>query len=256
MPMPMMGLSAPVGLLATTVLGTAEALATLCLVQAAAPGTPFIFAPALAVMDPRSGRFGGGAVEHALLGAAVTEMARFYGLPAQASAGGTDAHLPGAQAGSERALGWLLPTLAWPDLLVGPGLLGGSTVLSPEQLVLDVELFRRCQRLRRGIDGAFEEAVEDILDEVGPGGDFLAREATRRASRGGEWYVDRLGVRDSWERWVAGGRPDIVDDARRAVAETLAAHRPLPLDEVAARELRHLVDRAAAGPGAPTTKGR
>jgi trimethylamine--corrinoid protein Co-methyltransferase len=256
MPMPMMGLSAPVGLLATTVLGTAEALATLCLVEAAAPGTPFIFAPALSVMDPRSGRFAGGAVEHALLGAAVTEMSRFYGLPAQASVGGTDAHLPGAQAGAERAVGWLVPTLAWPDLLVGPGLLGGSTVLSPEQLILDVELFRRCRRLRRGIDGAFEEAVENVLDEVGPGGDFLARAATRRATRGGEWYVDRLGVRDSWERWDAGGRLDLVDDARRAVDETLAGHRPLPLDEAAARELRHLVDRAAAGAGARPTKGR
>ena len=47
--------------------------------------------------------------------------------------------------------------------------------------------------------------------------------------------VDRFGVRDSRERWDARGRPDIVDDARRAVDETLAAHRPLPLDEVIAQ---------------------
>ncbi len=255
MPMPMMGISAPVGLLATTVLGTAEALATLCLVQAAAPGTPFIFAPALSVMEPHSGRFAGGAVEHALLGAATTEMARFYHLPVQASAGGTDAHLPGAQAGAERALGWLLPTLAWPDLLVGPGLLGGSTVLSFEQLLLDVEAFRRCLRLRRGLDGALEEAVVDAIDEAGPGGDFLARPATRRATHGGEWHVDRLGVRDAWDRWEAAGRPDIVDDARRAVAETLAAHRPLPLDEATERALDALVDRAV-GITTHATKGR
>jgi len=245
MPMPMMGLSAPVGLLATTVLGTAETLATLCLVQATAPGTPFIFAPALSVMEPRSGRFAGGAVEHALLGAATTEMGRFYGLPVQASAGGTDAHLPGAQAGAERAMGWLLPTLAWPDLLVGPGLLGGSTVLCLEQLLLDVEVFRRCIRLRRGIDAALEEAVVDALDEAGPGGDFLARPATRRATHGGEWHIDRLGVRDAWDRWEAAGRSDVVDDARRAVEETLAAHRPLPMDEATARELAALVERAA-----------
>jgi trimethylamine--corrinoid protein Co-methyltransferase len=256
MPMPMMGLSAPVGLVATTVLGTAETLATLCLVQATAPGTPFIFAPALAVMDPRSGRFAGGAVEHALLGVAVTEMARFYGLPAQASAGGTDAQVPGAQAGAERAVGWLLPALSWPDLLVGPGLLGGSTVLSPEQLVLDVEVFRRCLRLRRGIDGGLEEAVGDVLDETGPGGNFLAREATRRAIRDGEWYLDRLGVRDPWARWEARGRPDVVDEARLAVAETLAAHRPLPLDESVARELRTIVDRAARAVEPGATKGR
>ena len=256
MPMPMMGMTAPVGLLATTVLGTAEALATLCLVQAAAPGTPFIFAPALSVMDPRSGRFAGGAVEHALLGAATTEMARFYSLPAQASTGGTDAHLPGAQAGAERAVGWLLPALAWPDLLLGPGLLGGSTVLSLEQMLLDVEVFRRCVRLRRGIDAALEEAVEDAIEEAGPGGDFLSRPATRRATHGGEWHLDRLGVRDAWERWETAGRPDIVDDARHAVAETLAAHRPLPMDEATTRELAALVGRAAAGAGAHATKGR
>lgn len=255
MPMPMMGLSAPVGLLATTVLGTAEALATLCLVQATAPGTPFIFAPALAVMNPRSGRFAGGAVEHALLGAATTEMGRFYGLPVQASTGGTDAHLPGAQAGAERAVGWLLPVLAWPDLLVGPGLLGGSTVLSLEQLLLDVEGFRRCVRLRQGMDASLEEDIVQALEEVGPGGGFLARPATRRATHGGEWHLDRLGVRDAWERWEAAGRPDIVDDARRAVAETLAAHRPLPMDEATARELATLVDRAAGG-GSHATKGR
>ena len=246
MPMPMMGISAPVGLLATTVLGTAETLATLCLVQAAAPGTPFIFAPALSVMEPRSGRYSGGAVEHALLGAATTEMARFYGLPVQASVGGTDAHLPGAQAGAERTMGWLLPALAWPDLLVGPGQLGGSTVMSLEQLLLDVEGFRRCVRLRRGIDGALEDAVEDALDEAGPGGDFLSRPATRRATHDGEWHIDRLGVRDPWDRWEAAGRPDIVDEAERTVADTLAAHQPLPMDEMTARHLAALVDRAAA----------
>ena len=138
-----------------------------------------------------------------------------------------------------------VPALAWPDLLVGPGLLGGSTVLSLEQLLLDVELFRRCVRLRRGIDAALEEAVEDAMEEAGPGGDFLARPSTRRATHAGEWHRDQLGVRDPWERWEAAGRPDIVDEARRAVAETLAAHRPLPMDEATARELAALVDRAA-----------
>ena len=255
MPMPMMGLSAPVGLLATTVLGTAEALATLCLVEAAAPGTPFIFAPALAVMEPRSGRYAGGAVEHALLGAATTEMARHLGLPVQASVGGTDAHVPGVQAGLERALGAILPVLAWPDLLVGPGLLGGSTVYSPEQLILDVELFRRCLRLRRGMDGAFEEAVEAVLDESGPGADFIARPATRRATHEGEWHLDRIGVRNTWEHWEAAGRPDAVDDARTLAAELLAGHEAPPMDEATARELATLADRAARSePHA--TKGR
>ena len=253
MPMPIMGLSAPVGLLATTVLGTAEALAVLCLVQAAAPGTPFIFAPALAVMEPRSGRYAGGAVEHALLGAATTEMGRHLGLPVQASVGGTDAHVPGVQTGLERAVGALLPVLAWPDLLVGPGLLGASTVYSPEQLILDVELFRRCRRLRTGMDGAFEEAVEAVLDEAGPGADFVARPATRRAAHEGEWHLDRIGVRTTWEHWEAAGRPDAVDDARALAAQLLADHEAPPMDEATARALAGLVARAAADEAAAPT---
>jgi trimethylamine--corrinoid protein Co-methyltransferase len=55
MPMPIMGATAPGSLLATTLLGNCETLGTLCLVEAAEPGVPFIHAPTLATMDPREG---------------------------------------------------------------------------------------------------------------------------------------------------------------------------------------------------------
>jgi len=254
MPMPIMGLTGPVGLLSTVVLGNCEVLAMLCLVQAAAPGTPFIYAPALAVMEPRSGRWGGGAIEHALLGAAVSEVARGYGLPVEASTGSSDQPLPGIQAAYERGTTWVLPALGWPDLLVGPGLLGGATILSLEQLVIDLEVFRRCERLHRGIEDVATEAVESAVAEVGPGGDFLARHATRAAVHGGEWYVDRLGNRDAYERWDAAGRPDVLEEARGVVEATIAAHEPLLLDETAARELAR-IEQTAREMAAPTRVG-
>ncbi len=151
MPMPLMGTTGPGRLISTIVLGNCEVLSFLCLAQAAAQGVPVIYGPALAVADPHSGRFGSGAVEHALLGAAVTEMGRYYGLPVEASTGGTDQHTPGIQAAYERAINWTLPALSWPDILVGPGLLSGSTVLSYEQLLIDIEVFKRCRRLHQGI---------------------------------------------------------------------------------------------------------
>jgi trimethylamine--corrinoid protein Co-methyltransferase len=88
MTMPLYGLTSPASLISELVLANCETLAMLCLVQSAAPGTPFIYAPIPAVADMRSGRFGSGEVEHSLLGAAVTEIARMYGLPVEASAGG------------------------------------------------------------------------------------------------------------------------------------------------------------------------
>jgi len=89
MPMPIMGLTSPARLIATTVQGNCEVLAMLCLVQAAAPGTPVIYAPALSAAEPRSGRYTGGAVEHALLSVSATQMARYYDLPVEACTGGS-----------------------------------------------------------------------------------------------------------------------------------------------------------------------
>jgi trimethylamine--corrinoid protein Co-methyltransferase len=244
-----MGATAPGSLIATTVLGNCEVLAMLCLVQAAAPGTPFIYAPALATMDPRSGRYSAGVIENGLLGAAATEMARYYGLPVEASGGGTDHYVPGIQPGYERALNGLLPALSWPDILVGPGLLGGSMVLSLEQLLMDVEIFRMCERARQGIASGEDKWLEDVISRIGPGGSFIAERSTVDGIRGGEWYVPQLGWHDTFEAWEAADRPTLLDEARGNVERILATHQPLALDEDAERELDRIEQRAREGSG-------
>jgi len=242
----LMGATAPAGLLATAVVGNCEVLAMLCLLQAAAPGTPVIYAPALAVANPRTGGYGGGPVEHGLLGAACVEMGRYYGLPVEASGFGADSHVPGIQAAYERAMNGLLPALAWPDLLVGPGLLGGSMVLSLEQLLLDVEMFRLARRAYRGMTAEGAGGwLDEELEGLAPGAHFLDRRSTVRAIRGGEWYVSDLGVHEAYEGWAAAGRPRLLDQARARVDEILAAHRPLPLGEDVERALAALQRRAA-----------
>ena len=78
LPMPIMGSTAPGSLLATTLLANCETLGVLCLLQAAEPGTPFIYAPIALTMDPRTGRYAG-TTAHAAIGVAGVEMARHYG---------------------------------------------------------------------------------------------------------------------------------------------------------------------------------
>jgi trimethylamine--corrinoid protein Co-methyltransferase len=206
-----------------------------------------MYAPALASIDPRSGRYSGGAVEGHLLGAATTEMGRFYGLPVEASGIGTDHHVPTIQAGYERALGGLLLTLSWPDLLVGPGLLGGSMILSLEQLLIDTEVFRMCKRARQGIAVDDDKWLEEVINRVGPGGGFLEERSTVAGIRGGEWYIPQFGVHDPFEAWEAADRPTLVDEARAQVEQILATHEPLPLGEDVERELARIQDRARAG---------
>jgi trimethylamine--corrinoid protein Co-methyltransferase len=244
MPMPLRGATAPGSLIATAVVGNCEVLAMLCLIQAAAPGTPVLYAPCLATIDPRSGRYSGGAIEGGLGGAATTEMARTYGLPAEASGIGTDQYVPGIQAAYERALNGLLTTLSWPDILVGPGLLGGSMVLSLAQLLIDTEIFRLGRRAFQGIEAGDENWLEEEIERIGPGGGFLAERSTVERVRGVGWYVSQVGVHEAYESWEAEGRPRLLESARQRVDEILATHQPLRLEVEVERELEQIEKRA------------
>jgi trimethylamine--corrinoid protein Co-methyltransferase len=244
MPMPLMGATAPGSRLGTVLTANCEVLGTLCLVQAAAPGTPFIYAPVVATMDPRTGRYGAGAIEQASLSLAVIAMARLYGLPVEASGSSTDAFEPGAQSAYEKAAMGLMVTLGWPDILVGPGLLGGAIMLSFEQLVIDIEIFRAARQAHTGLPVSDDLWLDDVLTRVGPGGTFIGETSTRRNIRAGEWLLGDLGNRDSFEAWKGAGGLSTVDEARARVEEILATHRPAGYDDDTARALGELARRA------------
>lgn len=246
MPMPLMGATAPASMLSTLLLANSEFLAMLCLVQAAAPGTPTIYAPNPQAIEPHTWRYIGGAVENSLFGAAVTCMGRYYGLPVEAGTGGTDQYYPGAQAGYERALNWALPAIAWPDILVGPGLLGGSTILCLEQMVMDVEVFRRCARLYEGVHTTEDRWLDEIIQNAGPGANFLAQKSTLKALHEGKFYLSQMGFHGTYEKWKASGMPDIVDEIQGITQDILKKHQPLPLDQAADYELERLERRQRA----------
>jgi trimethylamine---corrinoid protein Co-methyltransferase len=248
MPMPLMGATAPGSMIATIVQVNAEVIGTLCLVEAAEPGAPFLYAPVLAAMDPRTGHLAGGGIEHAVMASAGVEMARFYGLPVIASGCGTSTHVPGIQTAYEKATTAMAPMLSQPDIFCGPGSLGGATVFSFEELLLDVEILRICARAQRGVATEPDLWLQDVLERAEPAGDFLKEPSTRRNARAGEWYLSDLSVRDSYEAWEAAGRPDVLDHIGAEVDRILTTHEPLPLDADIVKELEELQKKADAAP--------
>jgi trimethylamine---corrinoid protein Co-methyltransferase len=246
MPMPLQGATAPGSRLAALLTANCETIGTLCLVEAAAPGTPVIYAPVIATIDPRSGLYAAGAIEHAVLCAAGTEMARYYGLPAESSGFCTQTHEPDIQSGWEKAGGGLLATLSDPDILVGPGLLGGATILCLEQIVLDVEVSRLARQAHTGVPVRDELWLDDALEKIGPGGSFLSERSTRVNAHAGEWRLSDLGVRGGHDAWAAAGSPTTLRSAGERVREILSAQRPLPLGDDVAAALAALLRRAEA----------
>jgi trimethylamine--corrinoid protein Co-methyltransferase len=119
-------------------------------------------------------------------------------------------------------------------------------ILSLEQLLIDVEVFRMARRARQGIAAGEDRWLEDVVSRVGPGGDYLAERSTVRGIRGGEWYVSRFGVHDTFEGWEAAGRSTLREQACEEVEQILATHQPLPFEEDVERELERIQKRAEA----------
>ncbi|MCF8068215.1 MAG: trimethylamine methyltransferase family protein [Desulfobacterales bacterium] len=249
MPMALMGATAPGSMLSTILQLNCEVIATLCLVQANEPGVPVIYAPALTLMDPRSGRYFAGGAENALMNSAATEMARYYNLAAFSSGLGTDAFEPSIQAGYERAMLGMLPIMTWPDIFIGPGLFGGDMILSLEQIMIDMEIFRMGKQIKRGILSDESRWLDDTIQEIGPGGNYLTHPSTFRQIRAGDWYIPKLGVHDSHENWVAEGKPDVLDEARVKVDDILGTHEPLPFNDDVEKELAKIRKKAEAVEG-------
>jgi trimethylamine--corrinoid protein Co-methyltransferase len=237
MPMPLMGGTGPGSMISITILTNCEILAMLCLIQAADPGTPFICAPVSAAMNPRTGLYSAGAIENGLLSSAGIEMAQYYGLPVEGSGGSTDAFAPGIQTSYERSMNFLMPMLSWPDLIVGAGLMGGSMILSLEQLVIDAEVFRMAKQAHRGISTHDEMWLDDVIQRVGPGGNFLGEKSTAVSMRSGEWLIPKLGVHKIQKAWEDAGKKEVLEEARGKVEHLLATHKPLPLGDDVEREL-------------------
>ena len=117
-------------------------------------------------------------------------------------------------------------------------------ILSLEQLVIDVEMFRMSRQAHRGIPTHEEAWLDEIIQKVGPGGNFLGEKSTIKNLRSGEWLIPRLGVHEPEKTWERSRKKDILDEAREKVEHILATYKPLPLGDDVEKELEKIYKRA------------
>jgi len=81
-----------------------------------------------------------------------------------------------------------------------------------------------------------------VIDEVGPGGDFLSTDHTLRHYK--ECWYPNLLDRFSYQSWTEAGRPEAITEARQAARDAIANHCPEPLPEATLETLQGLVAAA------------
>ncbi len=243
-PMPSAGSTGPASLFSNIALANAEALSALVLFQLAHPGTPIIMGDAPGSTDFRTGNFLEGSPEMVLQAGARGEMAKFYNLPNEQAGCLAEANGHGAQAVLEKFTTTLPLVLSGADLIQGPGGLNTSNLMSLEQIVVDDEIARICQRLRDGVDTSPEKNFYEDIKEVGPGGHFLRQRNTRKSARSSEFVVPMLVDRSPYEQWLELGKPDLYDKAKDRVEEILASPLKNPLPEDVIGKLDDISNRA------------
>ncbi len=228
----------PATLAGNLVVGNAEVIAALALMQMSSPGAPVFYAAAQTAMDLRTGAYTGGGPEDFLFGAATNQLADFYRVPLSMGAFATGAKQPDWQAGVENSISSFMACASGADMLLGAGLLHGSRILSYEQLVMDCEIYSMVRNMLKGIRISAEDLALDEIRAVGPGGTFLPRKHTRAHMR--ELWLPELLDRRTYDEWIVkkdGAREWAGEKAR----EILKNHQADPLDPKLALELKQII---------------
>jgi trimethylamine--corrinoid protein Co-methyltransferase len=182
MAMPTMGSTAPATLLGALVVGDAEVISAMVLMQLAYPGAPVFHSILVTLMDPRTGGYLSKVpVPHSL---AAVQVAHAWNVP---SLGGGkvsgDAPDIGWQSGSQGGLGAALMPLCGAEITGLIGLLEGAMTLYPEQVILDHEICQAAFDQLHGFEFDEADVALDVIKDVGPRGHFLAQKHTRKHIR-------------------------------------------------------------------------
>ncbi len=238
--MPISCATAPATAGGLLVQSNAEVLAGIVAQQLLVPGASTFYGSCATAMDLRSGAAACGGPEDLFLQMASAQLARRYGVPSIIGTFATGAKIADWQAGVENGLSGLASCLAGADLLCGAGLLFGARVFSPEEMVLDCEIFSLLRHLVSPATLEIDDTIAGVIEEVGPGGHYLGTQHTLAEMR--RQWMPRMFDRTTWEEWEAAGRSGPREAANERARHLLQSHEPPPLEEAKEMEILRIID--------------
>lgn len=242
-PADVMGASAPVTLAGAIVQANAEALSGIVIHQVRHKGSPIISGFFATPMDMLSSVFVYGGPEFRLTHSAYADLYHYYGIPCWGTAGITDSHAVDQQAAFEAGMTLLLAALDGANLIHDVGYMGAGLIGSPASIVMSNEIIGWVKRVIRGFEITPDLMGLDVIRSVGPGGDFLAEDHTRKYYRSELWRP-KISNRDDPDTWAAKGGKTYGDRLAEETIAILESHAPTPVEPDAMAKIDEIVRRA------------
>ncbi|MFW6414938.1 MAG: trimethylamine methyltransferase family protein [Thermodesulfobacteriota bacterium] len=172
------------------VITLAESLTGVVLSQLVKPGSCIVIGGTQSILDMRRMTFSYGSPELNILGAGLSEISEYLGLPVFSAAGCSDSKALDAQAAIEATLSINSAMLSGANLVHDVGFLSSGMTGSVQLLVMANEIISMSRYITRGMSITEETLAEEVINEVGPGGDYRNHEHTRKMS--GKFWRSRL----------------------------------------------------------------
>jgi trimethylamine--corrinoid protein Co-methyltransferase len=237
MAMPTMGSTAPASVLGALVLGDAEVVSAMVLMQLAYPGAPVFHSIITSLMNPRTGGYiGDPALPVSLI---AVQIAHAWDVP---SLGGgsfsSDAPDISWQSALEGGFGASQIPLAGGEICGYLGLMNSSMILYPEQIIFDNEIATSIYEVYKPFDFKNLDISLDVIKNVGPRGHYLRQKHTRKHIR--DFHLSPIFHQLDMEGSLRTPRDVAIEEFNR-VFET---HRPEPLAENVIKELDQIMAAA------------
>ncbi|MBP8291785.1 MAG: trimethylamine methyltransferase family protein [Caldilineaceae bacterium] len=238
-PAPMIGGTAPVTIAGAVALGNAELLSGLVMHQLTNPGAPFLYGHGTHHLDMKAMISVYGAPEFQLARLMAAGMGRFYKLPVWGYSAHSDSAVLDEQAAVDAQFSIQTALLAGTNLNHDVGYLEAGLANSPEYMVLANEIIAMNRAFTRGVQFDDEALALDVIDEVGPGGQFLSHDHTMRHWR--ELWVPTIFDRQRLESWQEKGSKTMHDRVREATVAIMDSHQVAPLPASVDAEIDYIL---------------
>ncbi|MBK5107368.1 MAG: trimethylamine methyltransferase family protein [Anaerolineales bacterium] len=236
--MPTLGTTSPATFPGAMVVGDAEVISATVLMQLATPGAAVFHSIMQAWADPRNAAYVGYPLDTRGRYTPV-EIAHHWGMPAFGGAFGTDgSQVDGWQSATEVALDPFMIGLSGCEIVTGMGLRETYTLLYPEAIMLDDDIYHRARYALMEMDVNPETLALDVIGKVGPGGHFLAQKHTRKHMRHSlqRSITQQLDAESNYL--------PALDAAREKFSWIYENHHPEPLDAGVQKELTRILEHA------------
>jgi trimethylamine--corrinoid protein Co-methyltransferase len=159
------------------------------------------------------------------MNAAISQLATYIDIPNYCSAGITEAKIPSMQAIYEKTFSICQCALAGANYVHhAAGVLESILTVGYGQFVIDNEIIGMAMKMVKGIEVDADTLAIDLINEVGPGGNFFSTRHTRKYLR--SEYLE----------------PMLMPRSTRTSPETLQEQQPLQILHYAREKAREIVE--------------